>query len=282
MAAGAEAARDPMLPAPWRVARVRRETADTFTLDLVPGPGVTAPPFHPGQFNMLYVLGTGEVPISISGDPAEPRVLRHTTRVVGAVTRAMGALGRGGMLGLRGPFGSAWPVEEAEGGDVVLIAGGIGLAPLRPALYRLMARRSHYGRVVLAYGTRTPTDILYRGEVARWRARADLDVLVTVDRAAGAWPGKVGVVTALIRRAPFDPRATVALVCGPEVMMRFAVEALRRRGVPPARIYLSMERNMKCAVGLCGHCQLGPEFVCKDGPVFRLDRIARLFEVPEI
>jgi len=272
-----------MLPVPHRVARVRRETADTFTLDLVPiGPAPAEHGFLPGQFNMLYAFGVGEVAISISGDPAERGVLRHTTRIVGTVTQALGRLERGSVLGVRGPFGNAWPVEEAEGHDVVLVAGGIGLAPLRPVLYRIMARRPLYGRVVLAYGTRTPADILYRSELARWRSRPDLEMLVTVDRAVGAWPGKVGVVPALIRRAPFDPTATIAMVCGPEVMMRFSVEQLRTRGVPPERIHLSMERNMKCAVALCGHCQYGPAFVCKDGPVFRFDRIERLFNQPEI
>jgi NAD(P)H-flavin reductase len=164
-------------------------------------------------------------------------------------------------------------VEDLEGNDIVIVSGGIGLAPLRPALYHILSRRDRYGRVVLLYGARTPADILYRQELEQWRARFDLEVYATVDRAMSGWRGNVGVVTTLIPRAPFDPLNTVALVCGPEVMMRFTVQELQKRGVGPPTIYLSMERNMKCAVGFCGHCQFGPVFVCKDGPVFRYDRI---------
>ncbi len=276
----------PMVPRLWRVVRVRRETPDVKTLELEP----LEPPsafelgfgFKPGQFNMLYVFGVGEVPISISGDPQNPRGLVHTVRAVGAVTRALCALRRGDVVGVRGPFGSAWPVDEAEGSDVVIVAGGIGLAPLRPALYRVLANRGKYGNVALLYGARTPQDLLYRRELERWRGRFDLQVEVTVDAAGEGWYGHVGVVTKLIPRAEFDPDEAVALVCGPEIMMRFAVKALHERGVSLDNIYISMERNMKCAVGFCGHCQFGPEFVCKDGPVFRFREIERFFRVREI
>ncbi len=256
-----------MLPIPFVVERTQRETADTFTLELVPKGGGLFP-FAPGQFDMLYVFGVGEVPISISGDPAFTQRLVHTTRAVGAVTRRMAALRRGDVLGVRGPLGTSWPVEEAAGSDVVVIAGGIGLAPLRPALYEVLAHRGRYGRVVLLYGARTPEDILYRRQLREWRGDFDLDVHVTVDRAIGEWRGNVGVVTTLIPRLPFDPANAVAMVCGPETMMRYAVLELVRRGVPPAGIWLSLERNMKCGIGLCGHCQCGPKFVCRDGPVF--------------
>jgi NAD(P)H-flavin reductase len=261
------AAADPMRPVPCVVDRMHRETADTFTLELLPQAGGGFP-FDPGQFNMLYVFGIGEVPISISGDPAFPRRLVHTTRAVGAVTKAMGLLTRGDAIGVRGPFGTGWPVEDAEGCDVVFVAGGIGLAPLRPALYEILAHRERYGRVVLLYGARTTDDILYRRQLREWRGDFDLDVHVTVDRAIGDWRGNVGVVTTLIPRVPFDPSNTVAMVCGPETMMRFTVLELERRGVPPARVWLSLERNMKCGVGHCGHCQCGPKLVCRDGPVF--------------
>jgi NAD(P)H-flavin reductase len=183
---------------------------------------------------------------------------------------------------VRGPYGTPWPVESAEGSDVVFVAGGLGLAPLRPAIYHVLARREHYGRVVILYGTRSPSDILFRNEVERWRRRLDLEVLVTVDRADAAWRGDVGVVPRLIARAGFDPHSAVAMVCGPEVMMRFTANALQAAGVGSERIYLSMERNMKCAIGLCGHCQFGPDFVCKDGPVMRYDRIADIMTVREI
>lgn len=273
-----------MAPAPYRVRRVVRDTHDTVTLELAAGEGTA---FAPGQFNMLYVFGLGEVPISISGDPAKSGVLTHTVRAVGAVTRALRGLRRGGVVGLRGPFGSAWPLDQAAGRDVVVMAGGIGLAPLRPAVYHLLAHRDRYGRVVVLYGARTPADLLYTRELARWRGRFDVQIEVTVDAApvpatAGrAWRGHVGVAGTLLPLAEFEPSDAVALVCGPEVMMRFAIADLRHRGLAPEQIYLSMERNMRCAIGLCGHCQFGPAFVCKDGPVFRYDRLAPFLGVRE-
>jgi len=273
---------DPMLPMPYRIQRVRQETDDTFTLELAPADSAAGFSFAPGQFNMLYVFGVGEVPISISSDPDGAPLIQHTTRVVGTVTKAMRLLKRGDMLGIRGPFGTHWPVEEAVGHDVVIVAGGIGLAPLRPALYRLMAQREKYRKLVLLYGTRTPEDILYRHELEHWRGKFDLEIQVTVDRAASSWRGNVGVVTTMIARAPFDPSNTVAFVCGPEVMMRFTVMELEKRGVAAQRTYLSMERNMKCGIGLCGHCQYGPVFTCKDGPVFSFDHIAALLGRAEV
>jgi NAD(P)H-flavin reductase len=218
----------------------------------------------------------------MSGDPAASGIYVHTVRDVGVVSGAIAKLDAGAMLGVRGPYGTPWPVEAAEGNDVVFVAGGLGLAPLRPAIYHVLARREHYGRVVILYGTRSPSDILFRNEVERWRRRLDLEVLVTVDRADAAWRGDVGVVPRLIARAGFDPHSAVAMVCGPEVMMRFTANALQAAGVGSERIYLSMERNMKCAIGLCGHCQFGPDFVCKDGPVMRYDRIADIMTVREI
>ncbi len=274
--------RQPMVPEPYCVQRVRQETRDTFTLELRSSNGAARPAFAPGQFNMLYVFGVGEIPISISGDPTSSKALVHTTREVGPVTKALRNLKRGDEMGVRGPFGTQWPVEQAVGSDVLIVAGGIGLAPLRPALYAILANREKYGRVVLLYGTRTPEDILYRKELERWRARFDLNVYVTVDRAVGAWRGNVGVVTSLIRRAGFDPQNGIALVCGPEVMMRFAIQELQKRGVGTDRIYLSMERNMKCAIGFCGHCQFGPSFICKEGPVFRYDKMETFFLLREV
>lgn len=273
------AAEQPLLPVPATVRRLLRDTHDTFTLELALRP---RPAFRPGQFAMLYVFGVGEVPISYSGSPLTSQPIRHTTRQVGAVTHAMSRLERGAMLGVRGPFGRPWPLDAARGGDVLLIAGGIGLAPLRSALCELAARRDEFGRVVLLYGARSPVDLLFRRDLARWRTRSRIEVAITVDRATRGWTGAVGVVPALVARAPIDPRRTTALLCGPEVMMRFAADALRRRGVDGGRIFVSLERNMKCAVGLCGRCQLGPEFVCKDGPVFPWDRAHHLLERREV
>jgi NAD(P)H-flavin reductase len=273
---------NPMFPWPFQIRQVKRETEDTFTVELLPpgDPGEFL--FRPGQFNMVYVHGVGEIPISISGNPADPRTLVHTTRAVGAVTKAMDKLRRGDIVGIRGPYGAPWPIELARGQDVVFVAGGIGLAPLRPALYEVLNHRELYGKVVLLYGTRTPSDVLFRKELERWRARFDLDIHVTVDRAMSGWQGNVGVVTTLIPRAPFDPTNAVAFVCGPEVMMRFTAQELHKRGVDDEQICISMERNMKCAIGLCGHCQFGPFFVCKDGPVFRYSQIKNLLVKWEI
>jgi NAD(P)H-flavin reductase len=265
---------DPMQPSFERVSRVRRDGADIWTLEIEQPDGFA---FMPGQFNMLYALGVGEAAISISGDPAEPGRLIHTIRAVGKVSEALTRLKSGDTIGLRGPFGRGWPVDEAVGADVIVVAGGLGLAPLRPAIYRLLAERPRYGRVVLLYGTRSPADILFQHELESWRRRLDIDLEVTVDHAGGDWRGNVGVVTTVIPRAAFDPLHSVAFVCGPEVMMRFCVRELGRRGFPDDRIHLSMERTMKCAVGFCGHCQYGPSFICKDGPVLRYDRIRSLF-----
>jgi NAD(P)H-flavin reductase len=261
---------------------VRKETYDTFTLELFPANGANGFSFAPGQFNMVYVPGVGEVPISISGDPGQTQTLIHTVRSVGTVTQKICARGPGGVVGVRGPFGTSWPVEEAAGNDVVIVCGGIGLAPLRPALYHIMANRERYGRVALLYGARTPEDLLYKDELPKWRGHFDLQVEVTVDSASGSWRGNVGVVTTLIPPARFDPESTVAMVCGPEVMMRFTLLELERRGVPAENTYISMERNMKCALGFCGHCQFGPTFICKEGPVFRYDQVQPFFARREI
>ena len=241
-----------------------------------------SPPFATGQFNMLYVFGVGEIPISISGDPAKPAPLIHTTRAAGSVSRAMQALKQGDVLGVRGPFGSHWPIEQAIGKDIIVAAGGIGLAPLRSTMYQILARREQYSQVILLYGARTPTDILYRQELEHWRARLDLDVFVTVDRAPSEWRGSVGVVTKLISRATFDPGKAMAFVCGPEIMMRFTAAGLEARGIPAEQISVSMERNMKCALGFCGHCQYRPYFVCRDGPVFRYSQVQHLLTKEEI
>jgi NAD(P)H-flavin reductase len=272
---------DPFLPQVYRVSQVQRDLDDVVTLTVCPEDGAT-PACAPGQFNMLYAFGVGEVAISISGEDTEQGGFVHTVREVGAVSLALTRLQEGAALGLRGPFGSAWPVDAAQGADVVVVAGGLGLAPLRPAIRHLLAQRERYGRVTILFGTRNPQAMLYEHELEHWRERLDVDIEVTVDHADTTWRGNVGVVPALIPRAAFDPANTVALVCGPEVMMRFTVKALLEAGVDAARIHLSMERNMKCAIGLCGHCQYGPDFVCRDGPVMRYDRIAARFSVREI
>jgi NAD(P)H-flavin reductase len=270
-----------MLPRTCRVTGMHRETRDTFTLELesVEGPPV---PFAPGQFNMLYVFGVGEVPISMSGDPARPESLAHTVRAVGAVTDVLVRAKEGDVVGVRGPFGNGWPMEGAQECDLVIAAGGIGLAPLRPVIYEVLANRDRYDRVILLYGARTPQEMIYRRELNRWRGRFDMEVEITVDSAPARWRGDVGVLTTLIPHARFDPEHTVAFTCGPEIMIHFTARELQKRGVALESIYVSMERNMKCAIGTCGHCQLGPEFICKDGPVFRYDRVEPLMRVREM
>lgn len=274
---------DPPPPRLYRVHRVVRETHDTFTVHLEPPAEAGGFPFEPGQFNMLYLFGVGEVAISISGDASQPAELIHTIRAVGTVTSRLRQLRRGDVVGVRGPFGRGWPLAQAQGGDVIIVAGGLGLAPLRPVVYHLLRHRDQFRQVAILVGARTPDDLLYRGELERWRGRFDIRVLVSVDRAAPPWAGEVGVVPALIRRLEFDAAATTAMICGPEVMMRFTVWALEEeRHLARERIFVSMERNMKCGVGLCGHCQIVPFFVCKDGPVFSFDRLAPFFNQREL
>jgi NAD(P)H-flavin reductase len=267
-------------PEAFRVVDKRRETDDVWTLSLEPV-GATGSTFAPGQFAMLYAFGAGEAPISVSAIGGDG-VLVHTVRGVGAVTEALCAANLGDVLGVRGPFGTSWPIAEAENRDVVIVAGGIGLAPLRPVVHELLARRERYGDVTLLYGGRSPRDLLYVEELEHWRARFDLAVEVIVDVADRDWHGRVGVVTRLIPRAVFDPRRTVAMLCGPEVMMRFAAVALADRGVAADAIWLSLERGMTCGTGHCGHCQLGPLFICKDGPVLRHDVVEPLMRIAEL
>lgn len=271
-----------MAPVPFRIHKVVRETHDTFSLELRPVDGKHDFQYLPGQFNMLYIFGVGEVPISISGDPYRTDALVHTTRAVGNVTKAMKRLKIGETIGIRGPFGTHWPIERAEGNDVVLVAGGIGLAPLKPVVHHILANRDKYGKVVLLYGTRTPNDILFRKELKQWRSRLDMETHITVDRAMGSWHGNVGVVTTLIGKAPFDRTACTAMVCGPEIMMRYTVLAMQKRGVSEDDMYLSMERNMKCGLGFCGHCQMGSYFICRDGPVFPYSDLAGIFTKREL
>ena len=267
------------VPSPFRVGERRQDTADTWTLTLEPlGDGFAV---APGQFVMVYMFGVGEVPISVSGPPesrGEPVVL--TVRDVGAVTHAICSSQPGTVLGLRGPLGNSWPVETASGGDVLVIAGGIGLAPLRPVVLHALRHRKSYQNVWVLYGARTPQDLLYRDELDAWQFEVGVDI--TVDAANTNWLGRVGVVPKLVGQADFRPDSVRAFVCGPEVMIHFTVEALRERGVPDERIFLSLERDMRCGVGLCGHCQLGPTLICRDGPVYTQAQVARLLEVREL
>lgn len=267
----------PMAPLPYRVAARRDETADTVTLVLEPAAAPMPQP-APGQFTMMYAWGVGEVPISVS---RTGRVLEQTVRAVGPVTRAISAARPGEVLGLRGPFGTGWELESARGRDLVFAAGGIGLAPLRAAVLRALDDPGAFGRIAVLIGARTPADLPFADELELWRRRG-AQVEVTVDRPAPGWTGNVGLITALVGAAEVDPRTAAGFVCGPEVMMRLTAEALIGSGMAPGEVRLSLERNMRCGVGWCGHCQLGPLLVCRDGPVVPFQRAMPLMTVREL
>ncbi len=273
---------DAMFPQPFQVRAVSKETPDTFTLTLAPHNGDHSASFQPGQFSMLWSFGVGELPISISGDPTQKDRLVYTVRSVGKATHALVSQQVGSSVGVRGPYGMGWPVEAARGQDVIIVAGGIGLAPLRPVIYKILAEREAYGRIVLLYGARNPRDLLYRKELASWSRVRDTQVLITVDYGGLSWRGHVGVVTTLFKYARIHPERSVAMICGPEIMMRFVTRDLDSFGLKRDQIYVSMERNMKCGIGLCGHCQYGPYFICKDGPVFRYEQMQPLLDKYEL
>jgi anaerobic sulfite reductase subunit B len=268
---------DTAAPVPYRVVARHADTADTVTIELSAA-GEPLPEFGPGQFAMLTAYGIGEVPISLSA--SRGRHLIHTIRAVGAVTRALCAAAPGDVVGVRGPFGTRWDIGRARGHDVIVVAGGIGLAPLRPVVDLVLADRPAFGRVVLLIGARQPGDLLYPGDLRRWGTHMQVEVIV--DRAAPGWRGQIGLVTGLIAAAGIDPGDAVAFVCGPEVMMRATVTALRARGVDTGRVQVSLERNMRCGAGWCGHCQLGPLLICRDGPVVRWPVAEPLLTVGEL
>ena len=245
---------DPMTPEAVKVKKIFWETEDVFTIELVYDSDEKREfSYKPGQFNMLYAFGVGESAISISSDSSKKNSLLHTIHKVGYVTNVLSKLKKGDIIGLRGPFGSSWPLEEAKGKDICIIVGGIGLAPLRPSIYHILKHRKQYGKFVLLYGARTPRDILYPVELESWRKKYDIQIEVTVDRADSTWRGHVGVVTTLLNYVELNPEKTMAMVCGPEIMMKYAVDELIKHGVAEKEIFVSLERNMKCALGFCGH-----------------------------
>ncbi|MCS6302117.1 MAG: FAD/NAD(P)-binding protein [Nitrospira sp.] len=231
--------------------------------------------FKAGQFNMVYLFGVGEVAISIVSDPDEPALLDHTIRAVGRITKAIADLRTGDVLGIRGPFGQGWPLEEARGRNMVIVTGGLGCAPVVGAIEYILRRRTQYGSVTILHGVKTPQDLLYRERFDAWRRFPDTEVLLTSDQPDKSWSYHIGVVTELFELVSIDPPKSIVLMCGPEIMMRLGVPILIRRGIPATAIYVSLERHMECGIGLCGHCQMGPYFLCKDGPVMRYDRVAQ-------
>jgi sulfhydrogenase subunit gamma (sulfur reductase) len=235
--------------------------------------------FQPGQFNMVYLYGVGEVAISIVSDPRDEHLYDHTIRVVGRVTRGLAQLQAGHAVGVRGPFGRGWPLQEAEGRDVLIVTGGLGCAPTVSVINYVLNRRERYGRLIIMQGVKHANDLLWRERYAQWAQQADTQVIIAADEGVRLWPWHVGRVTDLFDSIHLNPKNTVAMMCGPEGMMHAAVQQLTQRGIDEAAIYLSMERNMQCAVGHCGHCQYGGKFICKDGPVFSFPEVKELFGV---
>ncbi len=250
------------------------EDIDTYRLRFVDEQMRRRFRFAAGQFNMVYLFGVGEVAISIVSDPEEPETLDHTIRMVGRVTKAIAQLQPGDELGIRGPFGQGWPLDDAQDKDVLIVTGGLGCAPVVGAIEYIFRRRNQYGGVKILHGVKTPHDLLFRERFDVWRQHPDTQVLLTSDQPDKTWHYHVGVVTELFEQVVIDPSRTIVLMCGPEIMMRLGVPILMQRGIPPNAIYVSLERHMECGIGLCGHCQLGPYFLCKDGPVMRYDRVA--------
>ena len=255
---------------------VRKETADTFTLLFDLGDGRTPADFLPGQFNMLYVFGVGEVPISVASFGNE-KPLIHTIRSVGRVSSLLASVSPGSSVGIRGPFGKGWPIAEAKGKQLLVIAGGLGLPPLRPVIEEAIAEPDRFQGMKVMYGARTPADLIYTYEYPRWKAAKGCELFLTVDRGTSDWKGNVGVVTTLFPKAGIDTKHAIAFICGPELMLKFSILELTKMGIPSERIFISLERNMSCATGTCGHCQLGPYFICRDGPVFSYPTVRGLF-----
>ncbi len=266
------------LPREAEVLERIQEARDMFTLRLrFTDPVLQARyRFEPGQFNMLYLYGVGEIPISIVSDPRDDRVMDHTIRAVGRVTRAFAALAPGRRIGVRGPFGRGWPMRQAEQRDVVIITGGLGCAPVVSVINYVLRRRERFGRLNIVQGVKHTADFIWRERYDSWRQVPNTQVLLAADEGAALWPWHVGRVTELFDRLRYDRQRVIVMMCGPEGMMRAGVDLLQQQGVQEHDIWISMERNMQCAVGHCGHCQFGPDFVCRDGPVFRYADIKRL------
>jgi NAD(P)H-flavin reductase len=270
---------DPMIPIPFVISKIKKETKDTFTIEL-DTPNKFE--FKAGQFNMLYLFGVGEVAISISGDPSKREKLVHTIRNVGSVTNRISNLKKNDVLGVRGPFGSSWQIEKFQNKDILIIAGGLGLAPVRPIIYYILNNRNSFNKVTILYGTKNPNEIIFKNELHKWKSSFDIDLQIIVDNPDSNWKGNTGLITTLIRNLNVVPDNTITMICGPEIMMKVSAIEIASKGLNPQNIYLSMERNMKCAIGLCGHCQYGSKFICKDGPVFSYLEIKHLLDIWEL
>lgn len=271
-----------MAPVPHRVLTRVVENFESATICLEPV-AQRLPSPAPGQFTMLYAFGVGEIAMSVSGVPSSAAAtIAHTIRSVGAVSKALHDADVGTIVGVRGPFGTDWGLDSCVGRDLVIVAGGCGLAPLRPVIVQALEQRSRFGRVTIVAGGRTPQHFLFRAEAADWTQNPLLDAELIVDAAEPGWAWQVGLVTEPLRRLTLDPRRTTALICGPEPMMQFSALALMEHGLAANDIRVSLERNMQCGIGWCGHCQLGPLLLCRDGPIVGYDVAAPLLRVEEL
>ncbi|MCP5468788.1 MAG: FAD/NAD(P)-binding protein [Deltaproteobacteria bacterium] len=272
------------MPHPAEIIEKRQENENTYTFRLrfCEEEVQRHYRFLPGQFNMLYAFGVGEVPITLVSDPMDTEFLDHTIRIVGNVTQALARLHVGDKLGLRGPFGSAWPLDKAQGHDVLVLTGGLGCAPSMGAIRYIMRHRSSYGKLAILHGVKAPSDLIYQKKFLEWGKIPNTEVFLSADQADRTWKHKVGLVTHLLDQVNFDAGRVLVMMCGPEIMMRFAVKECLVKGIQADAIYLALERNMKCALGFCGHCQLGPQFICKDGPVLCYDKIKNIFDIKEV
>ena len=264
---------NPYRPTRTEVLEVRPETPTIKTLKLKPDGGLS---FRTGQFIELTVPGFGEAPFTPSSQPSVSETIEVTIMKVGRVTGRAHDLTPGTELGLRGPFGTGYPMEDLQGKDVLVVGGGCGFAPLRSLMYELFSRSAEFKSLHFRGGCRSPAEFLFRAEITEWTGRDDLDVVLTVDEGDDSWSGHVGVVTTILDGIDFEPSQGVAVVCGPPIMMKFATPKLLEMGFTEDNLYLSMEKNMSCGIGKCGHCRLGRYYTCMDGPVFRYDRIRDL------
>ncbi|MEO0098418.1 MAG: FAD/NAD(P)-binding protein [candidate division WOR-3 bacterium] len=264
---------NPFLPKPARLVAVREETPNIKTFVLKPEEEFS---FAAGQFAALTVPGVGEAFFTPSSSPFVKEEIEFTIMRVGRVTTALFARKEGEVLGLRGPFGKPYPLEKFIEKEVFLVGGGVGLAPLRSLFLALVAEIEKYKKVYLRYGARTPKDLVYKKELKEWAGYKKCDLLLTVDVGDATWKGRVGVVTTILDKIPCDVRNSVSVVCGPPIMMKFVTKRLLEVGFSPKDIYLSMEKNMSCAIGMCGHCRLGRYFICQDGPVLTWEQVKEI------
>lgn len=268
------------IPTVYQVKSNVHDTEDVFTITLKSRETGKGMSFLPGQFNMLYHFGFNEVAISISGNPANTDELVHTIRAVGPVTKSMRELKAGDEIGVRGPFGAPWPLTK-KGCNVLVIGGGCGILPVRPALFHLAANRDQFNNVTLLYGTKNPAEILFTDDLKAW-AQQGITVDQTVDSCDDTWKGNVGLITTLVKKNIHDPANTIVLICGPEIMFKFTVKELLESGIDKNNIFVSLERHMECGRGFCGRCMYGPYFICKDGPVFSYNQIEKWFKIREL